>query len=142
MNHLVPFVIQNWYLVVLLIVLIVAYLALEFRDRSHGVAHVSPQRAVILSNREKATYIDVRPQAAFEEGHIADAIHAPGGELAVSPVVLKKLKKSPVIVVCQKGISAKPAAAKLKKEGFEAYVLSGGLTAWKQDQMPLVKSSN
>lgn len=139
MNHLIPFIHENWYLVILLVLLVIAYLAVEFRDRSHGVPAVSAQRAVTLSNREKATFIDIRSQEAFDKGHIADAKHFEGGNID-NEIVLKKLKKAPVIVVCERGISAKAAAAKLKKQDLDVYVLTGGLTAWRQEHMPVVKS--
>lgn len=140
MHNLIPFIHENWYLVLLLIILILAYLVVEFRDRNHGVSGISPQKAILIANREKARYVDVRSKEAFDAGHIVDATNAPAGELVLNPVDLKKWQKHPVIVVCEKGISAKPAAAKLKKQGLDVYVLEGGLTAWRKDQMPVVKS--
>jgi rhodanese-related sulfurtransferase len=53
---------------------------------------------------------------------------------------LDKFKDKPVIVVCNLGQAAGTAAKKLKAAGFQQVVrLSGGMTEWKGQNMPIIK---
>jgi rhodanese-related sulfurtransferase len=53
-----------------------------------------------------------------------------------------ELKKDrPVIVVCNTGSTAGPAAAQLRSAGFaEVFVLAGGLAAWREAGLPVRKA--
>ena len=45
-----------------------------------------------------------------------------------------------MVLVCRTGQTAGAAAKRLKKAGFEkVYVLDGGVAAWQQADLPLVK---
>ena len=53
---------------------------------------------------------------------------------------LDKHKQKPVIVVCNLGQTAGAASKKLKAAGFENVVrLSGGMTEWKAQSLPVIK---
>jgi rhodanese-related sulfurtransferase len=53
---------------------------------------------------------------------------------------LEKHKTSPIVVVCNAGISAKTAAKVLAKKGFEnVSVLNGGIQAWTTANLPVIK---
>lgn len=52
---------------------------------------------------------------------------------------LKKHQEKPVIVVCKLGQQSGEAAKKIQEAGHEqVYKLSGGVTEWKAQSMPLV----
>jgi len=54
--------------------------------------------------------------------------------------LLAGAKSQPVVLVCRTGQTAGAAAKRLKKAGFEkVYVLDGGVAAWQQADLPLVK---
>jgi rhodanese-related sulfurtransferase len=53
---------------------------------------------------------------------------------------LKKHKEKPVIVVCKLGQHSSEAAKQLQEDGFsEVYRLSGGVTEWKAQSLPLIQ---
>jgi len=53
---------------------------------------------------------------------------------------LAAARSLPVVVVCKAGQASGDAARRLRKAGFErVYVLDGGIAAWQQADLPLVK---
>jgi rhodanese-related sulfurtransferase len=86
--------------------------------------------------------LDVRDEAEFANGHIADAIHIPVADLESRIAELKKYKTKPLLVNCQRGARSAKACEILRKAEFtQVHNLHGGLDAWQQAKLPLVKSS-
>jgi rhodanese-related sulfurtransferase len=119
--------------------LVAAIVVTEVRLRNRGFRDVSPADAVRLINGQDAAIVDVRTQEAFAKGHIIDAVNAPAGELEkLAEGKLKKLRKRPVIVCCDNGITSNKAAAELQRLQFESvYTLRGGVEGWKRENYPL-----
>lgn len=82
---------------------------------------------------QRLTLVDVRSQAAFQAGHIPNAINIPA-----SLVAQKQLPPLGKVVVYDDGLgsdSAAVAAAALNaKPGIEATPLDGGFAAWESSQ--------
>jgi rhodanese-related sulfurtransferase len=136
----VKFVIENWYL--LLTVLVTGSLLFwpMLRKTAQG-GTIDPAEAVRLINREKATLLDIGSPAEFSAGHPAGAKNVPFDALATSND-LPKNKALPVVVVCRNGARATRAVGILQKAGYEkARALGGGLTAWRDAQLPVEKSA-
>ncbi|MFL9610844.1 rhodanese-like domain-containing protein [Methylobacillus sp. Pita2] len=107
--------------------------------RGAGAA-VSASDAVILINRSHAVVLDVRDDAEFAAGHIADAKHIPLAQLPERLKELSKFKNKPVLVYCESGARAGKAAAILAKNEFkQVKQLQGGVKAWQDAKLPLVK---
>ncbi|MCB5205954.1 rhodanese-like domain-containing protein [Methylovorus mays] len=105
-----------------------------------GAKSVSPSEAVLLINRNQGVVLDVREDAEFAAGHINDARHIPLAKLEDRLAELQKFREKPVIVHCQSGVRSSKAAATLRKHEFtQVYELDGGLNAWTQAKLPLVK---
>ena len=105
-----------------------------------GATEVGPMEAVQLINRKDAVMIDVREPAEFGGGHAPNARNIPQSQLDKRAGELEKLKGKPVIVVCQTGGRAHAVTAQLKKAGLgEVMVLSGGINAWQQANLPVEK---
>jgi rhodanese-related sulfurtransferase len=122
-----------------IVALLTAVLVYELRLKGRGVSQVSSAMAVQLINRG-AMVVDVRDAEAFDQGHIANARNVPLPQITEDPAVIKKKKDKVVVTVCDNGLVARRAADLLRKAGFEAaYSLQGGLTAWRSDNLPLVK---
>ncbi len=103
-------------------------------------AEVGPSDAVMLINRKDAVVIDVRDESEFAGGHITNARHIPEKQLDERIKELEKLKAKPVIVCCASGRRSASAADTLRKQGFaDVVALRGGIGAWVQAGMPLVK---
>ncbi|HZV98358.1 MAG TPA: rhodanese-like domain-containing protein [Methylophilaceae bacterium] len=105
-----------------------------------GVANVSPNEAVLLINRSNAVVLDVRDDAEFAAGHVADAKHIPLAQLESRINELKRFQQKPLLVHCQSGVRSAKACDLLRKHGFEKlYNLQGGLNAWAQAKLPVIK---
>jgi rhodanese-related sulfurtransferase len=106
-----------------------------------GVTNISSAEAVMLMNRSKPLILDVRDEAEYAAGHIQGAKHIPVAELAARMKEIEKYKDKPVLVHCQKGMRAKGACSILKAQQFsQLHNLQGGLDAWIEAKLPLVKS--
>lgn len=96
--------------------------------------------AVQLINRRDAVVVDVREDAEYATGHIANARHIPLAKVAERIRELEKFKSRPVIVYCRSGSRAASAAGILRNNGFsEVVALHGGISAWQEAGMPLEK---
>ena len=105
-----------------------------------GASSVGPQKAVMLINRQGAVVVDVREKKEFDTGHIVDSINIPLAKLKQRLSELRKHKEKPVVVVCKLGQHSGDAAKTLQESGFaEVFRLSGGLTEWKAQSLPLVQ---
>ena len=110
----------------------------ELRRKASGMLAVPPTDAVKLINNDAAV-IDLRSMEAYSNGHIVNAKSVPMDELAGRMGKLDKLKKKPVIAVCESGITSTKAVNTLRNSGFESvYGLKGGMAAWGQAGLPVV----
>lgn len=117
----------------------IVVLAYELRQRANASATVSPAGAVRLMN-DGATLLDVRSANQFKDGHIAGARSLPADQIAAGAKPLEKLQDRPVIVCCDTGTASAAATRVLAGLGFkDVYNLRGGIAAWRQDNLPLVK---
>lgn len=118
-------------------------LALIYNEVSRlfsGIKSVTPAQLTTLVNRDEALLIDVSASADFEKGHIAGARNLAMGQFAPEHKLLAKAKQSPVVVACRSGTASADAAKRLAKAGFSAvHWLDGGVAAWQQAGLPLVK---
>jgi rhodanese-related sulfurtransferase len=114
--------------------------SVQRRIAGGGGAKLSASAATQLINRRNAVVVDVRESGEYAAGHLPQAKHAPLGELQGKAGSLAKNKETPIILVCQTGQRAGRAQAVLKQAGYsEVYSLEGGLAAWQQAGLPVVK---
>lgn len=105
-----------------------------------GVANLTPNEAVLLINRANAVVLDVRDDAEFAAGHITEARHIPLAQLAARIGEIRRFKDKPLLVNCQGGVHGSKACNILRKHEFsKVYNLQGGLAAWTQAKLPVVK---
>lgn len=111
----------------------------SFKKGAGGVPNLSPAEAVTLINRSNAFVLDVRDDAEFASGHIADAAHIPLANLEARIGEIKKYQNKPVLVNCQKGMRSAKACSILRKAEFtQVNNLQGGLSAWLDAKLPVV----
>jgi len=105
-----------------------------------GVPNLSASEAVSLINRDNAIVLDVRSEAEFASGHIVDAKHIPLDTLAERLNQLKKYQDKPILVNCQRGMRSAKACDILRQAEFkQVNNLQGGLDAWLEAKLPIVK---
>ena len=103
-------------------------------------SRINVTEATMLINK-RAQIIDVRPVEAYAAGHIQNAKSLPLSNLTEQLPLLKLKKDKPVLVVCERGVSAVKAAVLLTKAEYtDVHVIEGGLNAWRNAQLPIVKS--
>lgn len=138
-QDIVLFIQHNLLLVLALVIVLLLLIIFEFIKQKRGALRLSPSKAVHLMNHADAVIVDIRNPEAFAKGHPVGAISLPLTELNEKQKRLEKYKSKSIIVVCNTGAEAQRAAALLKKLGFNANVLAGGIRAWQDAGIPLVK---
>ncbi len=99
-----------------------------------------PAELTALVNREDALVVDLSASADFERGHIAGSRNAAAAGFGPEHKLVGSHRERPIVLVDRTGMASAPMAAKLKKAGFASvYVLDGGIAAWQQADLPLVK---
>ena len=105
-----------------------------------GGKGLSPTEATIWINRRKAYVLDLRPEEAYKEGRLPGAKFIKASEISAAIEKLKLDRKNPVVLVCETGVHSRKAIAEIQKLGFlEVGALEGGVQAWKQAALPLIK---
>ena len=127
--------------VLLVTALLVSFFLLvfsELRRKASGLINVEAGDAVKLINND-AVVIDIRSADAFSRGHIVNAKNIPSDELDARLDQLQKHKNTPIIAVCDNGITSTRAVNTLRGAGFESvYGLKGGMNGWSQSGLPVV----
>ena len=85
--------------------------------------------------RDGAALLDVRERSEWNTGHAPQAVHVPLGEIEKAPRRLKQ--DTPVVVMCTSGMRSRSAAKHLRRLGFDAASLSGGIGAWQSAGGPV-----
>jgi rhodanese-related sulfurtransferase len=105
-----------------------------------GFKALRPAQLTGLLNRDNALLVDLSAPADFEKGHIAGARNIAPSQFDPESKELAKVRELPVVVTCRNGQASLAAARRLKKAGFaNVYWLDGGIAAWQQADLPLVR---
>lgn len=112
---------------------------LIFTEARKGGQTLNSRELTALVNSEQGVVLDVRAQKDFSAGHIVDSQHIPFEKLTARMAELDKHKGKTLIVVDAMGQHAGSICRDLKKAGFTAAKLSGGIASWRGDNLPLVK---
>lgn len=134
--HLLEFA-TNHYLItgafVILLGLLIAY------EMSKGGASLSTRELTALVNSDQGVVIDVRSKKDYTAGHIVGSLNFPQDKVLIRTAELEKYKDKTLIIVDAMGQHAGTTARELLKSGFKAAKLSGGISSWRGDNLPLVK---
>lgn len=140
MTEFYQFAMNNLMLTSAWIVVAIVLLSVQIKHMAQGPRAVTSQILTNLVNREEAVVIDIRGQAEFSKGHIQGAINVPLTKIKENTKDLEKYKARPIIMVCTNGIQVAGACDVLRKAGFErVHKLTGGMTSWIGDNLPVVK---
>lgn len=92
-----------------------------------------------LSQGDRLQLVDVRTAAEFARSHIASAIHVPIQRL---PAEIDRLDRDlPVVAICKTAHGSIPAVRLLRRTGFDACQLAGGMDAWRRAGHPVQRSA-
>lgn len=141
MNRFIEYTTHHPFLVAAAALVAIVAIVVELRQRALGTNLIASNDAVRLLN-SGALAVDLRDATEFEAGHIIDARHVPTADIAARAESLKKFKEKPVLVYCASGTASAAGVKALQAQGFTKVVaLRGGLQAWQQDNLPLVKGT-
>ena len=114
-------------------------LGYELRSRGTGGATVAPNEAIRKMNGG-AVLVDLRSANLFKDGHIEGARNVPGDQLAADAKALERLAGKSLVLYCDNGATTQAALRTLARAGAkDVFSLRGGLAAWKQENLPVVK---
>ncbi|HEX7349127.1 MAG TPA: rhodanese-like domain-containing protein [Rhodanobacteraceae bacterium] len=140
LTRLPHFLANHALLVAALIVIILALIALEVSRRFTGYRELTPGALVQMINRGEPLVVDLSAIAEFERGHIGGSKNVLPSQFDPENKDLAKAKELQVVTVCKNGMESAKAAKRLVKAGFtHVATLAGGINAWKQADLPLVK---
>ncbi len=139
MQDILLFMNHHLALVTLLAIILVMLVILEFIKIKRGAKRLTPAEVIHVINHDKGVVIDIRSSDAFATGHITGAISLPLSHLAEKIKKIEKFKLQPIVIVCATGADSPKAAVILAEQGFQAKLLNGGMRAWRDAEMPLVK---
>ena len=137
MEHLSQFITHHWQLWLLFTAILILTFLNELFIKNKKAKELSPQALVDLINQENAVVIDIRDLESFKKGHIIGSIHAVPADL--NQKKMDKYKNKSIVLVCTRGIQASTLASTLGTKECEPIVLSGGITAWVNADLPLIK---
>jgi rhodanese-related sulfurtransferase len=96
-----------------------------------SIKHYSAQEATQKIKKERnVVLLDVRTDSERKKNLIKGSYHIPITSISTNENELKKFKDAEIICYCQTGNRSLNAAAKLKKLGFNASNLRGGILRW------------
>lgn len=138
MTQLVEFMANHWPLVGgMVVTLILIWINEIFTAKQHAQS-ISPQALVNLMNHDEVKIFDLRQKDVFNKGHIIDAAKVNSDDF--NQPHYEKYKDKHTVLVCENGLQSSTLGAKLKGLGFnQVKVLNGGIKAWTDAGLPLVK---
>lgn len=140
LEQLLDFASRNPYLSLALAGLTAAIVYTEVSRLFRGYKALRPAELTALINRDNALVVDLSASGEFEKGHIPGSRNIAPSQFDPENKQLAAARSLPVVAVCRTGQASSAAAARLKKAGFEqVYWLDGGIAAWQQAELPLVK---
>lgn len=123
----------------LIAIVFLLLLIIEVIRAKRRATALSPQQVTQKINRENAVIIDIRHPDGFNKGHVIDARTMTASTLLDNPKLLDKYRTKPVVLICDTGTESQKTAAFLLKSGYNAYSLAGGMRAWTDAQLPVIK---
>ncbi|MBW3506014.1 MULTISPECIES: rhodanese-like domain-containing protein [unclassified Pseudomonas] len=135
-DHLITFATAHYLLVGAFVILLALLIAHEI---SRGGRSISTGELTGLVNRDEGVVIDIRPVKDFAAGHIVGALNIPQDKLMARIAELDKHKGKTIILVDAAGQHSGSHARELLKAGYNAAKLSGGISSWRADNLPVVK---
>lgn len=102
-----------------------------------GGSNVSVGEATAMVAGGEAVLIDVRTRQEWRQGHAPEARHISLASL--NQQMARIPKDRTVLAICQSGSRSARAVASLRRAGYEALNVRGGMNAWARAGLPVTK---
>ena len=127
---------EQWFLLSIFLLLVYAFI---WRESSKGGKSISYHELTRLINSDAALVVDVREAKEFSSGHISGAINIPAVKIKDRISELESKKDKLVVIVDKMGQHSGSIGRDLSRQGFSINRLSGGMTEWTAEKLPVVK---
>lgn len=88
----------------------------------------------VYEKRDEVQIVDVREPEEREAGRIEGAVHVP---MADVPSRLEEIAtERKVVTVCRSGNRSGKAAKFLRRQGYDAENMEGGMQHWEEEELP------
>ena len=104
----------------------------SFADPEH---ELTPERVKEMLDAGEIELVDVREQYEWDAGRIAGARHIELERLAARAEELPRDR--PLVFQCRLGARSAMATQAFRASGWDAYNLTGGITAWVDKGLPI-----
>jgi rhodanese-related sulfurtransferase len=94
---------------------------------------ITAQEAKAIIDSETVIILDVRTQAEYNEGHIANSMLIPNTEIAAKAELLLPEKDAKILIYCRSGNRSAQAAKVLIDMGYTQVYDFGGILDWPYD---------
>ncbi|MFI4938025.1 MAG: rhodanese-like domain-containing protein [Candidatus Berkiellales bacterium] len=140
MEPIISFLLAHWMLSGAFVAILILLALNEWRQLSLGMKGIDHQELVHLLNHIGAVAIDIRSPERYNQGHIRGAMNIPQESFVDRLSSISKYKNKMLILICATGVDAPKIGQLLTRQGFTQKVyLSGGMTNWVSNGMPVVK---
>ena len=129
------FVSEQWVLVSVLLVLIYVF---AFTEQKKAGKQLSVHELTRMLNNDEAVLVDLRDSKEFALGAITGALNIPLAKLDTRISELEKHRDKIIVLVDKIGQQSAQAGRKLRKEGYDAQRLRGGMGEWLHQSLPVV----
>jgi len=126
---------EQWLLLSTFLVLLYIFM---FTERTKGGKPIATAELVSLMNADSAVLVDVRATSDFQAGHLHGALTIPHTKTATRMSEREKHREKLIGRVEQMGQHAGSAGKMLTKDNYNVRRLSGGMSEWQQQNMPVV----
>jgi len=127
---------EQWILLSILLLLIYFF---ALTERTKGGKPMTCSQLVSLMNADQAVLVDVRANADYQAGHVHGAINIPHTKIATRISEIEKHREKIIVLADQMGQHAGGAGKEMTKQGYTVRRLSGGMSEWQQQNMPVVQ---
>lgn len=136
MDKFILFLIEHYFYSVPLLVVVILLIR---SNAVKGGKKITPQDLVSLTNQDAAKLIDLRSPNEFSDGHITGSINIPYADIEDRLHEIKLQEGKSLVLICDSGSQSANAGEVLNKSGYQnTVILSGGIGAWKLDNLPLI----
>lgn len=136
MDKFILFLIEHYFYSVPLLVVVILLIR---SNVVKGGKKITPQDLVSLTNQDAAKLIDLRSPNEFADGHITGSINIPYTDIEDRLHEIKLQEGKSLVLICDSGSQSANAGEVLNKSGYQnTVILSGGIGAWKLDNLPLI----
>ncbi|QEU96880.1 rhodanese-like domain-containing protein [Streptomyces kanamyceticus] len=103
-----------------------------------GPGRLTPRQARQRTSGGEAVLLDVRETPEWQAGHAPDALHLPLSRLMAGAPLPAGARDRPVVTICRSGNRSRQAAKLLAGRDVDATDVSGGMTAWARQGLPVI----